>query len=279
MSAACASFPTCTLRSRARAHAARRARASRASTSSPATTTTSPERWAVDVDRVCVQYTRGASSTPVQALKSVTLRVPKGSLFMLLGPNGCGKSTLLRALAGLVPTSAGVLRASGRKAFVFQNPDHQVIMPTVGADVAFGLGGDESFDEDDARARVEKALALVNLTEPDAFERQVSTLSGGQKQRVAIAGALVERPELLLLDELTTFLDEADQRGVIEAVRNAVDSSAGRVTAIWVTHRLEELQYADGAAYIEDGKVVQVGTGAEMREFIRRKQDAYVVRG
>ena len=196
---------------------------------------------------------------------------------MLLGPNGCGKSTLLRALAGLVKPDAGALEAPERKAFVFQNPDHQVIMPTVGADVGFGLGNDQTLSEDDVRERVVRALRTVNLTDDDAFERQVATLSGGQKQRVAIAGALVEEPELLLLDELTTFLDEADQRGVIEAVRRAVDESDGRVTAIWVTHRLEELEFADGAAYMEDGVVVTLGTGKDIRAFIRDKQDRYVV--
>ena len=150
-------------------------------------------------------------------------------------------------------------------------------MPTVGADVGFGLGSDASLSEAEIRERVVEALRLVNLTDEDAYERQVSTLSGGQKQRVAIAGALVEQPELLLLDELTTFLDEADQRGVIQAVRNAVDSSAGAVTAVWVTHRLEELEFADGAAYMEDGRVVELGTGPQIREFIRKKQQAYVV--
>jgi energy-coupling factor transporter ATP-binding protein EcfA2 len=235
------------------------------------------DRWGVDVDQLWVEFTRGAASQPIQALKGASLRVPKGTLFMLLGPNGCGKSTLLRVLAGLVVPKSGDARASARKAFVFQNPDHQVIMPTVGADVAFGLGRNQSLSDDDIHTRVEEALTLVNLTEPDAYERQVATLSGGQKQRVAIAGALVEKPELLLLDELTTFLDEEDQRGVIEAVRHAVDSSTGAVTAIWVTHRLEELEYADGAAYVEDGYVVKVGTGSQIREFIRQKQDAYVI--
>jgi len=150
-------------------------------------------------------------------------------------------------------------------------------MPTVGADVGFGLGADASLSEAEIRERVIEALRLVNLTDEDAYERQVSTLSGGQKQRVAIAGALVEQPELLLLDELTTFLDEADQLGVIQAVRNAVDSSGGAVTAILVTHRLEELAYADGAAYMEEGRVVELGTGPQIREFIRKKQQAYVV--
>jgi ABC-type multidrug transport system fused ATPase/permease subunit len=111
----------------------------------------------------------------------------------------------------------------------------------------------------------------VNL-DPDEFTmRQVSTLSGGQKQRVAIAGALVENPRVLLLDELTTFLDEADQAGVVRAVRNVVDSDS-RVTAIWVTHRLEELRHCDAACYMEDGRVAEMGSGDYIRGYIRQQQ-------
>jgi energy-coupling factor transporter ATP-binding protein EcfA2 len=254
-----------------RRHPRRRARVVAIPRASSASSSASP--WGVDVNQACVTFPRGDADGVVRALRGASLRVPRGTLFMLLGPNGCGKSTLLRALAGLVKTDAGALEAPERKAFVFQNPDHQVIMPTVGADVGFGLGNDHTLSEDDVRERVVRALRTVNLTDDDAFERQVATLSGGQKQRVAIAGALVEEPELLLLDELTTFLDEADQRGVIEAVRRAVDESDGRVTALWVTHRLEELEFADGAAYMEDGVVVKLGTGKDIREFIREKQD------
>ena len=177
------------------------------------------------------------------------MRVPRGTLFMLLGPNGCGKSTLLRTMAGLVTPWSGRLRVQAPRAFVFQNPDHQVIMPTVGSDVAFGLGHRDDLSDDEVMQRVTSALEAVNLGGDEMIMRQVSTLSGGQKQRVAIAGALVESPRVLLLDELTTFLDEADQAGVVQAVRKVVDS-AEKVTAVWVTHRLEELEHADMAAYM-----------------------------
>ena len=88
---------------------------------------------------------------------------------------------------------------------------------------------------------------------------------------MAIAGALVENPRVLLLDELTTFLDEADQAGVVRAVRNVVDSDS-KVTAVWVTHRLEELRHCDAACYMEDGRVAEMGSGDYIRGYIRQQQ-------
>lgn len=76
----------------------------------------------------------------VQVLQGVDLSIPAGTFHMLLGPNGCGKSTLLRVLAGLFRPEGGAVHVAAPCAFVFQNPDHQVVMPTVAADVAFGLG-------------------------------------------------------------------------------------------------------------------------------------------
>ena len=126
------------------------------------------------MNQACVTFPRGDADGVVRALRGASLRVPRGTLFMLLGPNGCGKSTLLRALAGLVKTDAGALEAPERKAFVFQNPDHQVIMPTVGADVGFGLGNDHTLSEDDVRERVVRALRTVNLTDDDARRQCVA---------------------------------------------------------------------------------------------------------
>ena len=260
---------------------ARRARGSRDWTSPPAAFTgASPvpspveeSPWALEAEDLWLTHGERGATGSVDALRGVTIRVPRGMMFMLLGPNGCGESTLLRSFAGLNRPWAGRLRVQAPRAFVFQNPDHQVIMPTVGADVAFGLGNRGDLSDDDVARRVRDALQAVNLGDPAMLERQVATLSGGQKQRVAIAGALVENPEVLLLDELTTFLDEADQAGVVRAVRKAVDETGA--AAVWVTHRLEELEHCDMAAYMENGVITQVGSGDFIRGYIRQQQRAY----
>ncbi|KAF3665842.1 ABC transporter I family member 10, chloroplastic [Capsicum annuum] len=205
-------------------------------------------------------------------LKDCSLRVPSGQFWMLLGPNGCGKSTLLKILAGLLSPDDGFLHVERPRSFVYQNPDHQVVMPTVEADVAFGLCK-LNLTPDEIRTRVAKALDAVGMYE--YLKKPVHTLSGGQKQRVATAGALAEACKVLLLDELTTFLDETDQIGVIKAMRNSINTSKG-ITALWVTHRLEELEFADGAVYMEDGKIVRQGDAISIRKFIEDKLASYV---
>ena len=112
----------------------------RASTTTVCATTNDLKDVAVRVREARKRFTPDGAAAPVTALYGVWLDVKRGTLFMLLGPNGCGKSTLLRTLAGLGTLDSGEADAPERKAFVFQNPDHQVIMPTVGADVGFGLG-------------------------------------------------------------------------------------------------------------------------------------------
>ena len=113
------------------------------------------------------------------------------------------------------------------------------------------------------------SLAVVGLSA--VSDRPVHTLSGGQKQRVAVAGALAQRPAVLLLDELTTFLDKDDAAGVLAAVRAAVDGGGGGpgVTALWVTHRLDELRGADGASLMDAGRVVASGAPAEVAAALR----------
>lgn len=196
-----------------------------------------------------------------KVIKSCSLEVPKGEFWMLLGTNGSWKSTLLRLLAGLLAPESGAIRVLHPVGFVFQNPDHQLVMPTVGADVAFGLV-EEKLPPAATRARVEEALGAVNLL--TLQRRPIYALSGGQKQRVAIAGAIARRCEVLLLDEPTALLDPDSQLDLVAGVRRLVKSRG--LTALWVTHRLDELNYCDGAFLLEKGSLVDKGEAQRLKQ-------------
>jgi energy-coupling factor transport system ATP-binding protein len=196
-----------------------------------------------------------------QVIKSCSLQVPKGEFWMLLGTNGSGKSTLLRLIAGLLTPKSGEVMVVPPVGFVFQNPDHQLVMPTVGADVAFGLVA-EKLLPNMVRARVEEALGAVNLL--SLQRRPIYALSGGQKQRVAIAGAIARHCDVLLLDEPTALLDPDSQLDLVASVRNLVKSRG--ITALWVTHRLEELNYCDGAFLLEKGCLVDSGEAERLKQ-------------
>lgn len=184
---------------------------------------------------------------------------------MLLGNNGSGKSTLLRLISGLLPLQTGSIECDRPLGFVFQNPDHQLVMPTVGADIAFGLV-EEGLSVAQAQERVAEALAAVRL---EHYERRpVYALSGGQKQRVAIAGAIARHCELLLFDEPTALLDGESQRELVQQVKQLVRDRG--LTALWVTHRLEELEAADGACLLQQGRVVAMGAVATVKAQLER---------
>jgi energy-coupling factor transport system ATP-binding protein len=195
-----------------------------------------------------------------RVLDGCSLRVPRGEFWMLLGTNGSGKSTLLRLLAGLLTPEWGEISLLPPVGFVFQNPDHQLVMPTVGADLAFGLVK-EKLSLPQVKARVREALAAVNLS--DLERRPIYALSGGQKQRIAIAGALARHCEVLLLDEPTALLDADTQLELVAQVQRLVKSRG--MTALWVTHRLDELDYCDGAFLLESGRVIAQGDPHQMK--------------
>jgi energy-coupling factor transport system ATP-binding protein len=194
-------------------------------------------------------------------LTDCSLEVPPGEFWMLLGTNGSGKSTLLRLIAGLFPPASGSIRVNGKVGFVLQNPDHQLVMPSVGADVAFGLA-DEGLPHPEVRQRVREALTAVNLD--SLIRRPIYALSGGQKQRVAIAGVIAQRSDILLFDEPTALLDPDAQLELVAQVRDLIKER--HLAALWVTHRLEELDYCDGAFLLENGKLVDRGAPDRLRQ-------------
>ena len=215
---------------------------------------------AITVDQLCFSW-----SPTARILRSCSLEVPQGEFWMLLGDNGSGKSTLLRLIAGLLTPESGEIRIDSPFGFVFQNPDLQLVMPTVAADIAFGLVA-EKLSTVAVRERVREALAAVNLLELE--RRPIYALSGGQKQRIAIAGALARHCETILFDEPTALLDGDTQLELVQQVQNLVKNRG--LTALWVTHRLDELDYCDGAFLLENGRVVAKGSPPILKEKLRK---------
>ena len=210
--------------------------------------------FAIDIEKLSFSW-----NAQYKVLDGCTLKVPQGEFWMLLGNNGCGKSTLLRLLAGLLTPDSGTIKLETPLGFVFQNPDHQLVMPTVAADIAFGLVK-EQLTLSQVKLRVEEALNAVSLLE--FKNRPIYALSGGQKQRIAIAGEIARHCQVLLLDEPTALLDPDTQTELVILVQKLVQETG--ITALWVTHRLEELNYANGYFLLEQGKVVRQGHPQEL---------------
>lgn len=222
--------------------------------------------FGIEVKNLNFSWPNGA-----KAIQSCSLEVPIGEFWMLLGTNGSGKSTLLRLLAGLLAPQSGEIKVLEPVGFVFQNPDHQLVMPTVGADVAFGLV-EEKLPPATVRTRVEEALKSVNLSTLQL--RPIYALSGGQKQRVAIAGAIARRCEILLLDEPTALLDPDSQLELVASVSRLVKSRG--MTALWVTHRLDELNYCDGAFLLENGCLIDQGDPHRLKQRLMRMDNGSI---
>jgi energy-coupling factor transport system ATP-binding protein len=185
------------------------------------------------------------------ALNHCCLTIPRPGLWMLVGGNGSGKSTLLRLIAGLITPTRGRLQRPLKPALVFQNPDHQLLLPSCGSEIELALP--EAIPTAERLPRVEQALNQVGLA--GFRQRPVHSLSGGQKQRLAIAAALASEAKLLLLDEPTALLDETSQVEVLRLIRSLCDRPEQPITALWITHRLEELRWCDGAALMQRGSV------------------------
>jgi cobalt/nickel transport system ATP-binding protein len=178
-----------------------------------------------------------------QALFGVNLRVERGERVAILGPNGAGKTTLVMHMNGIHPAEHGSVsvagevidtkdkdllrRIRGKVGVVFQDPDDQLFMPTVGEDIAFGpynmgLRGAE------LDAAVDHALALVHMSE--FKDRPPHHLSFGQRRRVAVATVLAMKPEILVLDEPSSNLDPASRRELANILRDL------KITTLMVTH-------------------------------------------
>jgi len=200
------------------------------------------------------------------AVRGIDVDIAGGEFFSLLGPSGCGKTTTLRMIAGFEEPTAGKILLDGVD--VAHVPPHKRPVNTVFQsyalfpfmnvwdNVAFGLHYTNA-TKDEAKRRVEEALALVQMQE--RAKSKPGLLSGGQQQRVALARALVLGPKVLLLDEPLGALD-AKLRKTLQIELKSLQERVG-ITFIYVTHDQEEaLTMSDRLAVMADGRIEQVGS-------------------
>jgi energy-coupling factor transporter ATPase len=212
-------------------------------------------------------YTYPGASKP--SIHDVNLKVEKGEFVLITGPSGCGKTTLCRCFNGLVPhfyqgevqgevTVAGIntldhhtYEMAKHVGLVFQNPENQLFALSIEKDVAFGLEN-VGVSREEMRKKVDWALQQTGIY--DIRERSPHEISGGQQQRVAIAAVLAMEPEIIVLDEPTSFLDPLSAEKIFEVIYR-LNKEHG-ITVILVEHRLDlTAKYTNHLVVMDQGTV------------------------
>jgi cobalt/nickel transport system ATP-binding protein len=214
-----------------------------------------------------VDYRYPLATAP--ALQGLSLRLPKHKKTALIGQNGCGKSTLFLIADGLAKPDRGIVtldnvpltfdraalkRWRQRVGLVFQDPEQQLVAPTVAADISYGLCN-QGLPESEVAAKVMQTLADFDLE--SLAMSPLQHLSLGQKKRVSIAGVMALQPELLLLDEPTAYLDPVQTRNLLIEL----DAIAKLGTTLLIaTHDLDFVyQWADWILVMERGRLIAEG--------------------
>ncbi|ADH97693.1 energy-coupling factor transporter ATPase [Salisediminibacterium selenitireducens] len=223
----------------------------------------------ITVDHVYFKY---ADDSP-DVLRDVSLTIKDGEWVTILGPNGSGKSTLARLFNALILPDRGAVTSLGidtadekhwpalrrQVGMVFQNPDNQLVAPTVADDVAFGLEN-AGIPLEEMKTRVKESIATFGLSGLENAEPH--RLSGGQKQRVAIAGVMALAPDVIIFDEATSMLDPEGKREVWAAMDKLRKDQA--ITLISITHDVSEAVKADRVIVMHEGGILKEGTPASV---------------
>jgi energy-coupling factor transport system ATP-binding protein len=216
----------------------------------------------IEIDSIIFRYS-DRRGDPLFA--GLSLTIGAGEWVGLVGPSGAGKTTLLKVMKGLLCPEAGEVRVNGAPlqglnplaAFVFANPENQIVSPVVAEDVGFALE-QAGLDLDTIRRRAEQALRRVGLWER---ARDLSHhLSGGEQQRLILAGALALRARCLLLDDPLSMVD-GHARGDLLALLGAIQKEEG-CTLVQTTHLLDEVVNVSRVVALERGRVVFDGPPA-----------------
>ena len=213
------------------------------------------------------------------ALNGVDLTIEEGEFYGIIGHTGSGKSTFVQHLNALIRLTGGSLRVGdydladkkckfielrSKVGMVFQYPEYQLFAETVEKDVAFGLKNfRKDMGEEERAAAVREALETVGLSYAEMEGRSPFELSGGQKRRVAIAGVIVTKPEVLILDEPAAGLDPLGKQELMELLHRI--HGGWCKTVVIVSHDMDEIaENCTRAAVFSEGRVAMEGTPAEI---------------
>lgn len=232
-----------------------------------------------------LSYTYPGASKP--SINNVSLNVERGEFVLITGPSGCGKTTLCRCFNGLIPhfyqgELTGEITVAGKDikklqthelarhvGLVFQNPENQLFALSIEKDVAFGLEN-LGLPREEMRKRVDWALNLTGIY--DLRERSPHEVSGGQQQRVAIAAVLAMQPEIIVLDEPTSFLDPLSAERIFEVIHE-LNKTLG-ITVVLVEHRLDlTAKYANHMIVMNEGEVYSDG---ETRKILSNEETSLI---
>jgi energy-coupling factor transporter ATPase len=230
-------------------------------------------------------YTYPNAAKP--SISDVSIKVEKGEFVLITGPSGCGKTTLCRCFNGLIPhfyqgelkgeivvaemdaAKQHTYEMAKHVGLVFQNPENQLFALSIEKDVAFGLEN-LGFPRQEMQKRVEWALNLTGIY--DLRERSPHEVSGGQQQRVAIAAVLAMQPEIIVLDEPTSFLDPLSAEKIFEVIYE-LNKKLG-ITVVLVEHRLDlTAKYASHIIVMDEGRVCFDG---EPREVLNSEESRLI---
>ena len=207
------------------------------------------------------------------ALNGVNINVPKGEFLAILGANGSGKTTLLKHLNGLLKPTVGSIILDGKRlsefkpsevfrkvGMVFQDPNDQLLAPSVEEDVAFGPAN-LNLKYDEIMSRVMNALESVEMEK--CAKKTIYSLSYGQRKRICIAGILAMEPEILVLDEPTSGLDPDGVKSVMKLLKDLNERRG--ITTIIATNSVDLVPvYMSRVVIMDKGKVVKEGTPEEV---------------
>ncbi len=230
----------------------------------------------IEVKDLSFTYGKSSKALAVKALDNVSLTIEEGDFFGIIGQTGSGKTTFVQHLNGLIrmEKNSGVIKVGefdladkkchlkelrAKLGMVFQYPEHQLFADTVFEDVAFGLKNfDKNLTEGQIEQKVKDAIELVGLNYEKVKNKSPFELSGGQKRRVAIAGVIVTKPEVLVLDEPAAGLDPKGKKEFIELLHKLHNSFVK--TIILVSHDMNLVsENCTRCAIFSHGKVQSVG--------------------